>query len=111
MINKIKIEDKIKEIDNRPYYPVEVARTNDQVIRIALFDGEFHWHKHKNEDEFFYIYNGKIKIQFKDQEDIILSKGEMTVIPKGVEHCPKSIEPSYVLLSEPYQVDTKGDAL
>jgi len=38
-----------------------------------------------------------------------LSAGEMTVIPKDVEHCPKSIEPSYVLLFEPISLLTHGD--
>ncbi len=33
----------------------------------------------------------------------------MTVIQKGIEHCPKSIEPSYVLLFEPISLQTHGD--
>jgi hypothetical protein len=33
----------------------------------------------------------------------------MVVIPKGVEHCPKSIEPSYVLVFEPHILKSRGD--
>ena len=47
MIQKIKLEDKIKEID-KPWMPVEVAKVNDQVVRMGLIDGEYHWHKHTN---------------------------------------------------------------
>ena len=39
-------------------------------------------------------------IQLKEQPAIILSEGQIAVIPKGVEHCPKSIEPSFILLFE-----------
>ncbi len=34
---------------------------------------------------------------------------ELAAIPKGVEHCPKSIEQSYILLFEPYVLKTQGD--
>jgi len=89
--------------------PINVARVNDQVIRISYIDGEFHWHKHTDQDELFYILKGRLIIQLKDQPDITLSEGQIVVIPKGVEHCPKSIEPSYVLLFEPFILKTRGD--
>jgi mannose-6-phosphate isomerase-like protein (cupin superfamily) len=76
---------------------------------MALFDGEYHWHKHRNEDEFFYVYRGSIVVQVKGQPDVALHEGEMAVIPKGVEHCPKSLEPSYVLMFEPYILQSRGD--
>lgn len=108
MIRTISLEEKIKEID-KPWTPIEVARVNDQVVRMALLEGEFHWHKHTGEDELFYVYKGSIIIQLKDQPDIVLHEGEIAVIPKGVEHCPKSVEPSYILLFEPYVLQTRGD--
>ena len=108
MISVISLGNKIREID-QPWFPIEVARVNDQVARMSFVKGEYHWHKHTNEDELFYVYKGKIVIQLKDQEDIPLQEGEMAVIPKGVEHCPKSIEPSYVLVFEPYVLKSRGD--
>jgi mannose-6-phosphate isomerase-like protein (cupin superfamily) len=108
MIPIINLEDKIKQID-KPWSPIELARVNDQVVRISLVKGEFHWHKHTDEDELFYVYKGRIIIQLKDQSDIALDEGEMAVIPKGLEHCPKSAEPSYVLLFEPCVLQTRGD--
>jgi len=108
MISVISLGNKIREID-QPWSPIEVARVNDQVVRMSFVKGKYHWHKHTNEDELFYVYKGKIVIQLKDQEDIPLQEGEMAVIPKGVEHCPKSIEPSYVLVFEPYVLKPRGD--
>lgn len=109
MIPIIKLEDKIKEIGGKSWSPVEVARINDQVIRMALLEGEYHWHKHKNEDELFYVIKGKIVIQLKDESNITLSEGQMAVVPKGVEHWPKSLQPSYVLMFEPFVLKSKGD--
>lgn len=109
MIPIIKLEAKIKEIGGKPWSPVEVARINDQVVRMALLEGEYHWHKHTDEDELFYVIKGKIVIQLKDEPNITLNEGQMAVVPKGVEHCPKSLQPSYVLMFEPFVLKSKGD--
>jgi len=108
MISTINLEDEIKQID-KPWSPIEVARVNDQVVRMALVEGEYHWHKHTNEDELFFVYRGSITIQLKGQPDVALHEGEMVVIPKGVEHRPKSVGPSYVLVFEPYVLQSRGD--
>jgi len=108
MILTTNLRDKMKEID-KPWSPIEVARVNDQVVRMSLVDGEYHWHRHTGEDELFYVYEGSIVIQVIGQADITLRGGEMAVIPKGVEHCPKSLEPSYVLVFEPLVLKSEGD--
>lgn len=109
MISVINLNNKMSEINGKHCSPVDVARVNDQVVRMSYVDGEFHWHKHTNQDELFYILKGKIVIQLKEQPDVTLSEGQMVVIPKGVEHCPKSIEPSFILLFEPFILQTRGD--
>ena len=40
---------------------------------------------------------------------MVLHEGEMAVVLKGVEHCPKALEPSYVLMFEPATLKSKGD--
>ena len=54
MVSAIRLENKIKEMD-QPWSPVEVARVNDQVVRMSFLKGEYHWHKHVNEDGLFYM--------------------------------------------------------
>lgn len=108
MIAKTKLEEKIREINGKAWMPVEIARLNGQVIRLALFKGEYHWHNHANEDELIFIYKGRIVIQFRDRPNVKLNAGEMVVIPKGTEHCPKSIEDSYVLMFEPANLKSEG---
>ncbi len=109
MISSIHLNDKMDEISGRHCTPIDLARVNDQVVRLSYIDGEYHWHRHTNQDELFYILKGRLTIQLKDQPDITLSEGQMAVIPKGVNHCPKSIEPTYVLLFEPFILKTRGD--
>ena len=109
MISKIKLKDRMNEISGKHCTPINVTQLNGQVVRMSYIDGEFHWHKHKGEDELFYILKGRIVIRLKNQSDIILSEGEMAVIPKGVEHRPESLDPTYVLLFEPKNLKSKGD--
>jgi len=104
----VDIEAKCEEI-NEPWSPIEVARVNDQVIRMALCLGEYHWHKHTDEDELFYVYKGKLVIKMRAYPDITLCAGQLAVIPKNVAHRPESVEPTYVVLFEPYALKSKGD--
>jgi len=32
-----------------------VSKVNDHDLRIAVINGEYHWHKHKDCDELFYV--------------------------------------------------------
>jgi len=108
VITKICLEERAKEIDET-WSPVDVARVNDQVVRMAKIQGEYHWHKHTNEDELFYVLEGSITIQLKDQPDVALDQGEMAVIPKGMEHRPTSEGLSCIMMLEPHALVSQGD--
>jgi len=108
MIPIVNLQERMKHID-QPWSPVDVARVNDQVVRMAWIEGQYHWHKHTNEDELFYVLQGDIVIQVKDQPDVHLRDGEMAVIPRGVEHRPTSRGPSYILMFEPFALKSRGD--
>jgi mannose-6-phosphate isomerase-like protein (cupin superfamily) len=88
--------------------PMDVEIVNGSVIRIAKFDGDYHWHKHKDEDELFLVFRGKIKIM-TESRDVNLVQGEGVKIPKGIEHRPVSLEPSIVIMFEPSKIKSKGD--
>ena len=108
MILSVNLEEEIEKIDT-PYSPVEIASINQYAVRMALFEGEYHWHRHLNEDELFFVYSGAIVIQLRDMPDKTLYAGELAVVPKGVEHCPKSLQPSAVLMFEPRALQSRGD--
>jgi len=108
MVSLLDLGDVVDGIEDA-WSPVDVARVNDQVVRVARFHGEYHWHKHELEDELFLVYSGCIRIHVRGEDDIQLGKGQLCVIPKGVEHKPEASEPSVVLLFEPFVLKSKGD--
>ena len=107
-IGTVDIDAKCEEIDE-PWSPVDLAAVNDQVVRMALFQGEYHWHRHEGKDELFYVYRGEVTIRIRGHPDVVLGTGEMAVVPRDVEHRPESVGPSYVLMFEPLQLKSKGD--
>jgi len=103
------IEEKITELEGKAWSPIDIAEVSEYVIRLALFLGEYHWHKHDNEDELFYVYKGEIKIKIRNQKSIIVKEGELFVVPKGIEHKPTSTKESYILLFELSRLKSTGD--
>ena len=108
MIPVVDVGQRAAEI-SEPWSPLDMAYINDQVIRLALFHGEYHWHRHVEEDELFYVVKGDITIRLRDQPDVVLGEGQLCVVPKCVEHRPESPEPSVVLLFEPRALKSRGD--
>ncbi len=107
-IKPVNMNIKCSEMEE-PWSPIDLLRVNDQVVRMALFHGEYHWHRHIDEDELFYVFRGRVIIRMRGREDVELSEGEMMVVPKNVEHKPESPEPSYVLMFEPHELESRGD--
>ncbi|MCF7844396.1 MAG: cupin domain-containing protein [Kiritimatiellales bacterium] len=104
---KINLSEYVDQL-NKPWSPIDIARFNDQVLRLAMFEGEFNWHQHE-EDELFMVVRGEITIQMCDQADMVLTNNEFGIIPKGVEHCPRSDGQSFVLMVEPASLQSQGD--
>jgi mannose-6-phosphate isomerase-like protein (cupin superfamily) len=92
-----------------PYDPRIVGYINDYKLQIVKVKGEFVWHRHDDTDDFFLVVAGRLTIQLRDR-DVVLDAGELFVVPKGVEHCPKADEETLVLLIEPRGTVNTGDA-
>ena len=86
-----------------------VGSLNDYEIKLAKLLGEFAWHSHPDTDEMFLVLSGTLNIQLRDR-DVILNPGEIFVVPKGVEHCPKADEEVRVMLLELKGVVNTGDS-
>ncbi|HEX6578872.1 MAG TPA: cupin domain-containing protein [Jiangellaceae bacterium] len=89
--------------------PKVVARLNDYEIKIVRIQGEFVWHTHQNTDELFLVLAGELTIRLRDG-DVVVSAGEMFVVPRGVEHCPVAEGEVRAVLIEPAGVVNTGDA-
>ncbi len=86
-----------------------IGTVNDYEIKLAKLLGEFVWHSHPDTDEMFLVLSGTLIIQLRNR-DIVLKPGEIFVVPKRVEHCPKAEEEVGVLLLEPKGVINTGDS-
>jgi mannose-6-phosphate isomerase-like protein (cupin superfamily) len=89
--------------------PKVVARLNDYEVQLVKVKGEFVWHKHDETDDLFLVLAGRLTIQLRDR-DVELGEGELFVVPRGVEHCPRADEEAHVLLIEPAGTPNTGDA-
>ena len=89
--------------------PRLAGELNGQVVKLAKADGEFVWHHHEDADELFFIHSGELRIQFRDEPDVVLEAGEFLVIPQGVEHRPVAEEETEMLLFEPAETRNTGN--
>ena len=48
------------------------------------------WHSHENEDELFLVLKGVLFIDFRHQETVEVKEGEIVIVPKGIEHRPRT---------------------
>jgi mannose-6-phosphate isomerase-like protein (cupin superfamily) len=88
--------------------PRIVGRLNDLNLMLVKVQGEFVWHTHAETDDFFLVLSGRLTIQLRDR-DVVLEPGQLYVVPRGVEHCPKADEETHVLLIEPRGTRNTGD--
>jgi len=83
---------------------------NDSQAKVAKFGEVFDWHAHENEDEAFLVLRGRIAIDFRDGA-VELGEGDFIVVPKTVEHRPRSLtEEPVVLMFEPATTLNTGNA-
>ncbi|MFZ6760386.1 cupin domain-containing protein [Undibacterium sp. Ji50W] len=85
-----------------------IAEMNDYQFKVARLQGDFIWHDHADTDESFIVLEGQLRIDFRDGH-VLISQGEMFVVPKGIEHKPYAEHEVKLLLIEPRGVVNTGD--
>ena len=89
--------------------PKIVAQMNDTHFKVVKIQGDFVWHSHAQTDELFLVLEGTLTIQLRDG-DVTLGPGQLFVVPRGVEHCPRADHEVKALLLEPAGVVNTGEA-
>jgi mannose-6-phosphate isomerase-like protein (cupin superfamily) len=105
---KVNLRAKLGTFQDR-WQPRIVAKLNDYKVVVVKVQGEFVWHKHDETDDLFQVLQGHLTIQLRDR-NIELDEGDLFVVPKGVEHCPRADAEAWVLLIEPEDTVNTGDA-
>lgn len=102
----INIAEKFGQFTER-WDPKVIGELNGQQVKIAKIKGDFIWHDHQNEDELFLVIKGQLGIEFRDKT-VVLQKGEMIIVPKGVEHRPFANEETEIMMFEPNSTVNTG---
>ncbi|MFI7576889.1 cupin domain-containing protein [Micromonospora sp. NPDC049497] len=94
--------------------PRIVTRVNDYDVRVAKVAGEHVWHAHDDTDEFFLVLDGELRIALRErpggeQREVVLPRGAVYVVPRGVEHRPSSPGGASILMFEPSGTSSVGD--
>jgi len=101
-VSKLVHENKEKWVN------VNLAEINDAIVRLGIFEGEFHWHKHDKEDELFFVLEGRLLLDLESQTVELLPNQGYTV-PKRVLHRTRAKEKTIVLMVEGNTVNPRGD--
>ncbi len=90
------------------WYNQTLCKVNDSVIRMAVVQGEYHWHEHKEVDEFFFVLDGRFLIDLDDRV-IDLAPRQGFVVPNGVRHRTRAPERTVILMVERADIIPTGD--
>ena len=108
MDDKVNLAEALASFDEA-FEPRIVGFYNGNKIQVAKTRGEFVWHTHPATDDLFLVVAGRLAIQLRDR-DVELGPGELFVVPRGVEHCPRADDEAHVLLIETGGTPNTGDS-
>jgi len=81
------------------WYNQTLCQVNGAVVRLAVVEGEYHWHKHVDDDEFFYVVEGQLLIDLEGRT-MELGPRQGTVVPKGTLHRTRAPQRTVMLMVE-----------
>ena len=95
---------------NEHWTPKIIGELNGQYVKLAKLKNDFVWHSHEEEDELFMVFKGTLIMEFRDRVETV-KEGDMIIVPKGVEHFPRTEngEEVWVLLFEPKATKHTGE--
>jgi mannose-6-phosphate isomerase-like protein (cupin superfamily) len=106
-LQKMDIRQIVNECADK-WFNQTLTRVNESVVRVGIVEGEYHWHKHDEDDEFFFVLDGKLFIDLKDQT-IELEPMQGVTIPKRVLHRPRAPKKTVMLMMETMSINPTGE--
>src|SRR5581483_1258163 len=76
-----------------------LCQVNGSVVRMAVIEGEYHWHQHTDDEEFFYVVEGTLLIDLADRT-VELAPRQGFVVPKGTMHRTRAPHRTVILMVE-----------
>jgi mannose-6-phosphate isomerase-like protein (cupin superfamily) len=107
--DKINLAEKFARFSEH-WRPKTVAALNGQEVKLVKVKGVFPWHHHDAEDEFFLVWTGTFRVEFRDRT-VTLGPGEALVVPRGIEHRTAADEEAEIMIFEPAEVLNTGNVI
>lgn len=76
-----------------------LCQVNGSVVRMAVIEGEYHWHQHTDDDEFFYVVEGTLLIDLEGRT-VELAPRQGFVVPKATMHRTRALQRTVILMVE-----------
>ena len=104
----IDISKLIRE-NKKKWVNFNLTEVNDSIVRLGIFEGEFHWHKHHREDELFFVLSGRLLLDLEGKT-LELTPHQGYTVPKMTLHRTRAEEKTVVLMVEGNTVNPQGDS-
>jgi mannose-6-phosphate isomerase-like protein (cupin superfamily) len=85
-----------------------LCQVNGSVVRMAVIEGEYHWHQHTDDDEFFYVVEGTLLIDLEERT-VELRPRQGFVVPKGTTHRTRATQRTVILMVENASIVPTGN--
>lgn len=106
-LQKIDVPEIVNNCHDK-WFNQTLCKVNGSVLRLGIFEGEFHFHKHDNDDEVFFVLDGELYIE-TEKGNFRLSQYEGICVPKGIVHRPIAKNKTIVLMIENESIKPTGD--
>jgi mannose-6-phosphate isomerase-like protein (cupin superfamily) len=103
----IDIPEMVRQCKDK-WFNQTLTLVNDSVVRLAIVEGEYHWHKHDNDDEFFFVLEGQLLVDLEDRI-IELNPFQGVTISKKVMHRTRAPKKTVLLTVETSAIQPTGD--
>ena len=84
-----------------------LGQANESVLKLSVFQGDGNWHAHPKTDEIFVVLEGEMFLDIWHGETVALGPRQVTTIPAGVVHRPRSKARSTILCFKPAVSETQ----
>ena len=92
-------EKSIADTCTHKWFNQTLCQVNGSVVRMAVIEGEYHWHQHTADDEFFYVIEGQLLIDLEGRT-VELAPRQGFVVPRGTMHRTRAPHRTVILMVE-----------
>jgi len=95
---------------DHPWFNQTLVRVGDVLVRLGVFaPGSFHWHQHDEQDEFFFVLDGRLRIELAGRDPVELGPRQAFSVPAGLRHRPVAPVMTSVIMIERAGIHPTGD--